>query len=168
MKYRVLTNTDKTRFGADIAVTVDYTDLAALANGNTGSINIIPNETGAVNGATTPVTTNQLSAGYKVQLRNAILTTAFTFSDAGIVSNAVVVGDAGSNNRYLASTELSTNGGATAPTYILGTQTSYNFAAAGYVIAAFTGTSAKNLNTATAGSITFFFAVEDWTQINTP
>lgn len=68
MNYRILTQTDKEMFGANVAVTVLSTDLAALAAGATGSINICPNETGAVNGATTPVTTNQLAVGQKVQL----------------------------------------------------------------------------------------------------
>ena len=84
------------------------------------------------------------------------------------MSSAVVVGDAGSSNRYLASLETSTNGGAVANYISIGTGTMYPFNAAGYVIAAFTGTAAKNLNTATAGSMTFYFKVEDLTQVPTP
>lgn len=89
------------------------------------------------------------------------------FSDGAIVNNPVTIGDAGSANRYLASFETATAAVA-APQYTSGTGTLYSLNTAGYIIAAFSGTAAHNINTATAGSITFYLRVDDMTQWYVP
>jgi len=162
MKFRLLSKTDKEITGANFAVTVDYTDLAGLANGNTGSFNLAPYQGTTQGGASDAAT--KLAIGTKIELIAAAVTTGFTFSDASIVNSPVVVGDSGSSNRYLASTETIAG---SQVAYIVG-GTKYALLAADNVIAAFTGTAAHNLNTATAGSVTFWLRLDDLTQFNAP
>lgn len=167
MKYRILSKTDRELFQADVMAIVDYTDLAALANGNTGSFKVAPYTGGdAVTqpfSSTTSAAT--IPAGVIVSLKCAILDTAFVFSDASIISAAAIIGDAGSTNRYMASTETASAG--TSVPYSVGTGTRFTFTTADDVVLAFTGTSAHNLNTATAGQLRMFFKLEDTAQLPT-
>lgn len=166
MKYRILSNTEKELYGANVLAIVDNTDFVALANGNTGSFKIHPYTGG--DGVTQPFVSVSsppvVPIGTLVRLQSMKLITPFVFSDATILTSAVTVGDGGSANRYLASTETSTASGA-AITYAPGTGTRFAYTATDTILAAFTGTAAKNLNTCTAGAIGFYLAVEDLTQL---
>lgn len=161
MKFKLLSTTDRQIFQADYVVTVDYTDLIGLANGNTGSFKLAPygGGDGVVQPFTDVASPPTFAAGTILGLKAVILDTPFVFSDASITANGVVVGDGGSSNRYLASIE--TIGTGSFVTYSIGTATKFMLTSADSLIAAFTGTAAHNLNTATAGSIRFFLRAED-------
>jgi hypothetical protein len=85
----------------------------------------------------------------------------FVFSDGSLVSSAITVGDAGSNNRFLTSTELN-NAGSFVKLATL--QAMFAYTAASTALNVYwTGTAAHNLNTATAGELHLF-----WSQCNVP
>lgn len=129
--------------GATHFADVDYTDLQALAAGNTGTVNLFA-----------------VAANVVVNLAFARLMTVFTSSDGAVASLAATVGDGGSATRFLASYELLATpalakGGALAP------NAPNIYAAAGTVSVFFTGTAAHDLNTATAGKLRLFLVVRD-------
>jgi hypothetical protein len=151
MKYRILSKTEKDIYGANIAVTVDYTDLVALGAVASGVINLAP-------------LSGNLAAGYAVQLIGTALNTPFVGSDSPTTCN-VTVGDAGSANRYLTTTELL--GSAAYVSYSAGTGTRFALTAAGPISATFTDT-AKSLANLTAGNVTFFLRLDDLTALPIP
>ena len=155
MKYRILSNTDKQLFGANVAVTVDYTDLNVLASGATGSIKIAP-----YNGAT-----NTLAAGTLIACVGFTLSTAFVVSDGGNTL-AITLGDGGSATRYMASTE--TLGAATEIIFSAGTGTRYALTSADNVILAIAAQAAHDVTLATAGSMTFYLRIDDMTTFVVP
>jgi hypothetical protein len=126
---------------------ITYADLAALSAGNTATFAL------ASLPAAAPTGFPASDVFGWVQL---YLKTPFVFSDGSLISCAVTVGDATNGVTFdLASTEL-----ASAGTFITAkTSNTWNS-----VIAAltkniyFTGTAAKNLNTATAGEVHIFWA----------
>jgi hypothetical protein len=158
MKYRILSATDKQRFGADIAVTVDYTDFNLLAAGNTGSLYIAPFNKD-IN-----TSTNTIPAGVKAKLEMLLVNTEFVFSDSGNAC-AFNLGDGGSATRYVNALSCISGAG---NTYNLGTGTAFVFTSAGNIIMAVTGQSGKQLNLATAGSVTFWLRLDDFTQMPSP
>ncbi len=129
--------------GATHMAKVTSADLAALAAGNTGTVNLFA-----------------VKAGQAVSIEFCRLETAFTSSDGTLVSLAATVGDGGNAARYLASYEL-----LNAPAAIKGGVLSANalnvYAAGDTVAVAFTATAGKNLNTATAGSLLVFLNIQD-------
>lgn len=167
MKYRILSTTEQQLNQANILVTLDYTDIIALGAAATGSIKIAPYGGGdAVQQPFTDVASPPtFPAGTILRLSAFKLNTPFVFSDSSLISAAIVVGDGGSSNRYLASTE--TNAAGTFVTYSIGTTTRFCLTSADSVIVAVTGTSSKNLNTATAGLMSFYLKSEDINQFPT-
>jgi hypothetical protein len=158
MNYRILSDTDKKRYGADVAVTVTYADLVALAPGtNTGTLNIGPFNA-------TQAGTNKFPAGTKLKLEAVNVNTEFTFSDSGNAC-AVTLGDTGSANRYLASFSCISGAG---NTWNIGTGTSFLLTSADNLKLAFTGQSGKDLGTATAGSLTFWLRADNFGGLPTP
>lgn len=171
MKYRILSKTEMELYGANVLAVIDNTDLAALGAGNTGSFYVAPYVGGIGTtglGVSQPyvATANNsvtLPAGNICRLVAMVLDTAFVFSDATLTAAGVTVGDGGSAARYLASTE--TNAAGSSVAYAAGTGTRFALTSADNIIAAFTGTSAKNLNTCTAGSMRLFLRIEDLSQL---
>jgi hypothetical protein len=114
-------------------VEITFADIAALATGATGNLAIASLKAGDVFGNVT-----------------LWLDTAFVFSDASVVSFAATVGDSTSATADLASTELASAGttvlgkAGTSKVIQLATNTKNIY---------FTGTSAHNINTATAGKV---------------
>lgn len=100
-----------------------------------------------------------LGAAQGIELEHAELLTPFVSSDGTLISAALIVGDAGSTNRLLASTELNAAGAFVNLTY--GTGTKYAPAANTVITATVTPTAAKNLNTLTAGKIALYFKIRD-------
>ena|SRR5579863_9310433 len=170
MKFLLLSADEKKLTGANVAAILDNTDLAGLANGNTGTINIAPPAGSALStprgssNATLPSGYNpQFAIGVRIKMLAMRLITPFVFSDAAIVSCAATVGDSGSAARYMASKEMASAGANVA--YDPGTGTAYILLAADNVAVAFTGTAAHNLNTATAGQVAFYLDCVDITQL---
>lgn len=166
MKFRLLSLTERELYQADTLCILDATDLQGLAaSNNTGSFKVAPYGGGDAvaqpyaNVAAPPT----FGAGVVLQLKAAILDTPFAFSDASITSVTLVVGDGGSSNRYLTSSQVEL--AQTPITYSLGTGTRNVLTAVDSLIALFTGTAAHDLNTCTAGSIRLFFKTEDLTQL---
>lgn len=118
-------------------VSISFADLAALPAGNTGSFNIA-----------------SLIAGDVFGNVSVYLATPFVFSDGTLISAAITVGDTGSATTDLASTET-----AAAGTFITAKAGTSWIAQTGVLAKTvfFTGTAAKNLNTATAGQLVVLF-----------
>ena len=88
-KVKILSLTDKRQFGADVAVTLDYTDVAAATSGAAVSIlNVL--------------------AGHKVQCIGAKLNTAFDRSGTGAL--AFTLGDGNSATGLHGSTVIAVDG----------------------------------------------------------
>lgn len=161
MKFRLASSTEKQMYQFDAVAIVDYTDLAALGAGNTGSFKIGPYTGGDAvtqpyNATASPAT---YAAGVILSLVAAVVSVPFVFSDGTLIANGVTLGDSGSAARYMASIETNAAG-----SYVggsVGTGTRFLLTVADNFIAAFTGTAAKNLNTATAGQILFYLKIED-------
>ena len=152
MKYRILSKTEKELYGANFAVSVDYTDLNGLASAAAGTLNIAPYS-------------GQLAIGNKVKLSAMVLNTPFVVSDSGNTL-AITLGDGASANRYLASTE--TVGTGTHIDYSAGTGTNYALLAASYIILAIAAQSGKDVSLATAGKVTFYLSIDDLTALPVP
>lgn len=160
MKFRILSVTDQALYDANVAVTIDYTDFAALAAGATGSINLAPYQGLNTSGASDAGTT--LPIGNRVKLVGFQCTAGFVFSDAGTTC-LITVGDSASAARYMASTQFIAG---SQVTFGVGTGTAYALLAASAIIAAVTAST--NANTATAGSVTFYLAIADMNTFVTP
>lgn len=148
MKTITLSAADRLAFGADVAVRVDHTDLAALAAGKTGTITLLPG----------------LVTGTAVVLVGMVCKAGFTFSESNGTCLATV-GDGSTADLYLASTEL-LDGSEVA--YSVGTGTGYAYCEDDTVDLFLTtdddgGTPATdyNLNAATAGEVWFYFQVRN-------
>ena len=162
MKFRILSNTEKEVFGCDAMAVVDYTDVAALGAVTTGTLNVAPATTAGLMPALGVTGTDTLPAGFVVSLLHMVVDTAFVSGTA--TGLAIIVGDTGTTNRYLASSQL--QAGQTPITGAVGTLTNqpYRYSAAGNVNITLTSTAA-NLNTFTAGSMRFFFQMDDQSQL---
>lgn len=90
--------------------------------------------------------------------------TAFDFSDATLVSLAATLGDGASANRYIASSELCADG-TVIYAAVSGSGAPFIYTAAGALKLGLTGTSAKALNTATAGELHIFVQLTDLTKL---
>lgn len=99
MKLLTLSPTD-TQFGlATHKAIITYADLAAASAATTATFQIFP----LVSGTTFPAGTVARFAGMN-------LVTAFDFSDAGITSCLLEIGDGGDTDRLLTQTELAVDG----------------------------------------------------------
>jgi hypothetical protein len=96
------------------------------------------------------------------------LPTPFVSSDVALISTAVTIGDAGSNNRLMTSTELNAAGtyiGVKGPA-LANTAQPYQYTASTVLNAYVTGTAAKLLSTHTAGRAFIYFNVTQRTPDN--
>lgn len=82
-------------------VIIGYADVAALGASATGTLQIFP--TGSAGDTNMPAGTYVLRAGFK-------LNTAFDFSDAGITSLLIEIGDGGDTDRHMPQTEIAVDG----------------------------------------------------------
>jgi hypothetical protein len=147
MKVFELPNNTKTGYGYTHKVVITAADLTA--SGNTQTLSLFPVKPGTI----------IKDAAHK-------LVTEFVSSDATLVSNAYSLGNTAAATSIMSSTEVlgvhastiaykaST---ATAPVAIAATGQS--------IVAAFTATSAKALNTSTAGEIHIYLNVADVNEI---
>lgn len=98
-----------------------------------------------------------VNAGDAVMVTQAELIEPFVFSDAAVTNLALIVGDGGSTNRFLTSTELASAG---TEVFVKGgaltNATIYQYTSADTVDATFTSTGG-NLNTATAGKVAIYY-----------
>lgn len=84
-------------------VIISYTDIAALGASATGTLALLPiNTAGAF--------TKTFPAGTVARFAGLNLITAFDFSDTGITSLTVQIGDGSDTDRLLTSTELAVDG----------------------------------------------------------
>jgi hypothetical protein len=125
-------------------VEVTYADLTAAAA--TQTLNIGPT-----------------AAKQAVLLEFARLVVPFVSSDGTLISTAITVGDTGSATRFLASMELNAAGSfVNMKAGALGNPTGlFVYTSADTLQIAVAGTSAKLLNTHTAGKLLLFFTIMD-------
>ena len=169
MKFRLLSKTEQELFDADAVAIVDYTDVAAMGASTTGNVAVMPGTTTSssgigASGSSQPAVgtsgTDSIPAGFNIGLKFVIVDTAFVSGSA--TGLALTVGDSGSNNRFLTTSQLQS--GQTPITYALGTLGQYATTATEVVNAYLTSTAA-NLSTFTAGSMRLFFRIEDLTAL---
>jgi hypothetical protein len=98
MLTRILSKTDKEMFGADLLARVDYNDLIAMG--------------AAANNSSTPLALVTVPKGFvvsvvAVRLENEV---GFDFSDTGIDSLTLKIGDGGDDDRHLTVLQLAEDG----------------------------------------------------------
>lgn len=146
MTIHPLVNEEREQFNATHRIILTAADLAALAGGN---------------GAQT-IQTAVVGANAAANVEFVYLKTPFTFSDATLTSCAVLVGDSGSNNRFITSYEtagvanpVNTKGG-------VALNPKFNaYAAADQLAVVFTPTAGKNLNTALTGELHIYATLQN-------
>lgn len=97
MKTVMLSPSDQMFRLATHKVIITYTDLVALGANATGTIAIIP-------------ASGTFPAGTKARFAQLDLVTTFDFSDAGITSLLIEVGDGGDTDRLLTQTQIAVDG----------------------------------------------------------
>lgn len=97
MKLIALSPTDALHHQATHKVVIEAVDVAALGANASGAIPIFP-ESGT------------FPPGTLIRFANGVLTTPFDFSDAGITSLLVELGDGGDPDRLLAQTQIAVDG----------------------------------------------------------
>lgn len=162
MKFRILSQTEQELYNADVMAIVDYTDVSALGASTTGTLNVCPATTAGLMPALGTSGTDTIPANFTAALVVALVDTAFVSSTA--TGLTMTVGDSGSNNRFLTSSQLQS--GQTPIAGVTGSLAGneYYYAAATAINAYFTSTTA-NLSTFTAGSMRLFFSVQDMGQL---
>ena len=166
MKYRILSDTEKRVFNADVVATLDYTDVAGLGANTTGAaLSVVPATTSGAIPAAGTSGTDTVPIGTMVSLVAVVLETNFVSATAAGLT--VKVGDGGDDDRYKTAVQLQS--GQTPISHIVGTiaTNSYAYLAADTVDAIFVSTTA-NLNTFTAGKVHLYFAVADLNQLPKP
>ena len=137
MLIEALTLEENSYSGFSHQAVITYADLAALAAGNTGAFVI-----GSF-------------VAQDIVLRTALIVdTPFVFSDGTLISCTLGIADSASNT-WLAAQQVES--GATPVVAVVAALT-VGYAAAQTCTATFTGTAAKNLNTATAGQARILFS----------
>lgn len=140
-------------------------------------VNMLPIETQAATGAnfevlvthadltqaaanTTQALTFPIQPKMSVELKRMVLDVPFEdVADAAHLATGLVVGDAGSANRYLTATELNVNGAEVL--LKAGTGTIFPYTVADSVILSFSSMAAKNLAALTKGQVRLQFAIQD-------
>lgn len=148
MKVAYLLNESRVAERADLEVLITHEDLTeATAN-------------------TTQKLTFPIADRMSVELSRVILDEPFEdTTDAAFNTTAVIVGDDGSTNRFLTSTELNVNG---AEVYLKnGTGTNLVYTAADTIDFIFASMAAKNLAALNKGRVRFMFKIAD-ERINAP
>jgi len=143
MIVNTLSKTDRELYGADVAVSFDFNDIAAATSGT--AINMI-----------------SVLAGTKVQCVGMVLNTAFDVSGTGAL--AVSLGDGGSATAVQASTVIAVDG--TEILYHVGGSAKV-YTADDTVDAFFTDATSMAY---TAGKVTFYLALSDmnkWAKTKT-
>lgn len=157
MKVHTLSPTDAARHFATHRITIDYADVAALGASATGTLPIIP-------------ATGTFAAGTAFRFAGLRLVTAFDFSDTGITSLLVEIGDGSDTDRLMAQTEIAVDG-TEITYYVEGKVTQpYVYTAADSVDAKFTAANGGSplLSEATSGELEILLYVEDRTKIARP
>jgi len=156
MKYVKLSPSEQTFNLATHKVIIYATDLAAMAAATTGIVVCLPF---VASGSTVPV-------GTVVGFAGLDLVTAFDFSDAGITSCLVEVGDGGSTARFLGQTELAADGSNVVYKVGAATTTPYAYLAADTVDALFTVANGGSplVSEATVGEVHLYFHVRDYLE----
>jgi hypothetical protein len=154
MKLLPLPPDSRREFGATHKAIFDFADVAALGASATGNFQLAP-------------VSGNLPVGTLVQVIGTRVITGFDFSDAGITSLAVTIGDAGNNARYLASQEMAIDGtlvtykaGALAPGFVITTAGPVN----AYFTAANGGT--PTLVECTSGKAEVYFNIVDLSPLS--
>jgi len=162
MKFRLLSDTERKLYQAEVMAQFDYTDVAALGAATTGNLSVVPATTNGAMPAAGTSGTDTVPAGTAIKFKALIVDTAFVSGSAAGL--AVTIGDAGSANRLMASSQLQS--GQTPVTYVVGITNEFVVTTAQTFNAYFTSTTA-NLSTFTAGSARAFFSLRDLTQLPT-
>jgi hypothetical protein len=157
MKVHTLSPTDAARHFATHRITLEASDVAALGASATGTIAIVP-------------TSGTFRAGTAFRFAGLRLVTAFDFSDTGITSLLIEIGDGGDTDRLLAQTEIAVDG--TEITYYLEGKVTqpYVFTAADTVDAKFTAANGgtPTLAECTVGEVEILLYVEDRADLARP
>lgn len=160
MKFRILSKTEQEIYDCDAMAICDYTDVSALGASLTGNIALCPGTTNGLQPALGTSGTDTLPATFATGLKYVIVDTPFVSGTA--TSLTVTVGDSGSANRFLTSSQLQS--GQTPITGAVGTLDRY-YAGATEVVNAYFTSVTGNLSTFTAGSMRLFFRMEDLNQL---
>ena len=128
-------------------VVVDYADVAALGASAAATLAIYPG-------------TGTFPAGTVCDRVALNLVTAFDFSDAGITSLLVEVGDAGSTARLCAQTQIAVDG---TEVLFFAQQTSYAYLVADTIDAVFTAANGGSplLSECTSGKLEIYLGLHD-------
>jgi len=94
----------RARTGFSHKIIVDYVAIAAIGAAASGAMQILPTGNGLIPG------TGTVPVGFAVLRAAFNLVTAFDFSDAGITSMLIELGDGGDPNRFLGQTEVAVDG----------------------------------------------------------
>lgn len=107
------------------------------------------------------ITLGTVPKGWVINKTMARLVTPFEkTTDPAFNTTTLIVGDAGSSNRYLTSTELNKNAGGVI-TYPKYNATAYQVTADTPLVAEFASMAAKNLNALNKGEVHIFFQLLD-------
>lgn len=111
------------------------------------------------------ITLGTVPKGWVINKVMARLVTPFQdVSDAAYNSTTLIVGDAGSSNRYITSSQLNLNG--TEITYPVYNNTAYQVTADTAIVAEFGSMSAKSLSNLDKGEVHIFFQLIDTTTLS--
>lgn len=140
-------------------ITFDYTDLVALGANASAAAAVLPDPDQT--GLTVPAGTAVLAGALR-------LTTAFDFSDAGITSLLVEVGDGGDPNRFIDQTQIAVDG--TEIFYAVSSVATfpYVYLAADTIDATFTAANGGTplLNEATSGAGAIYLGIYDMNRLD--
>lgn len=150
MKFIPLSPTDRKYNLATHKVVLDYTDLVGFGSGTTGTVQIFPR-------------TGNFPAGTVARFAGLRLTTAFGFSDVGINSLLVEVGDTGSTARLLSQTQIAAAGTPVTNKVEPGNTQPYAYPSATSIGAKFTvaGGASPTLGEATSGVVELYLHMTD-------
>ena len=153
MKIHTLSPTDAARHFATHRLTLDYADVAAIGAAANGVIEAI-----------------SVAVGMAARFAGLRLVTAFDFSDTGITSLLVEVGDGGDTDRLLGQTELAADG-TEILYYLEGKITQpYAYAAADTIDVKFTCANGGTplLSECTSGEVEILLYLEDRSKLKRP
>lgn len=147
MKVYPLAQEQMNEKGATHCGEITWQDFVAADTGNTKTFNLAP-----------------VVAKQGLQLTHVELPEVFVSSDGTLISTAITIGDSGSANRFLTTTELNLAG---TEVFLKGTALAgasavpFVYTAGDNLQVAFTATAAKALNTHTAGKVLVYFRLWD-------
>lgn len=157
MKTRILTKTEQEIFGANLLIHLTYEDVAALG--------------ASADNSASPLALFSVAAGDIVEfvcgkLKDA---TGFDFSDSGITSLTLKIGDGGNDDAYLVATQLAEDG--TELDYFVETAITNRgvYTGADTVDAVFTSANGGSplLSECTSGEVFLYFSVNNINRLPT-